>query len=114
MTGRSVLVFGFALSLAPCLSQAPADSTAAYDRVQQRREQAERLWRQKDPLGIEMLRQVLADLDTPLIRDLAQGNPYLLARGPNVHYDLAIAYALRGAADLAITELEDVIDSGGF
>jgi len=68
-------MFGFALSLAPGLSQTPADSTAAYDRVQQRREEAERLWRQKDPQGVEILRQVLADLDTPLIRDLAQGNP---------------------------------------
>src|SRR6266567_781346 len=111
MTRRSVLVFGFAWSIAPCLSQAPADSTAAYDRIQQRREEAERLWRQKDPQGIEKLRQVLADLDTPLIRDLAQGNPYLLARAPNVHYDLAIAYALRGDEDLAITELEEVLNS---
>jgi carboxyl-terminal processing protease len=95
------------------VGQVKTDSMAVYDEVQQRRTEAERLWRQKDDRGIGILKQLLQELETPLDRDLAQGNPYLFSRTANIHYDLAVAYATRGNLDAALSELEEVLASGG-
>src|SRR5438552_19169744 len=81
-----------------CYAQWPQPKTAmdAYDFVQHRRDEAETLWKRGNALGIEMLEEILAYLQQPLVSDLAAGNPYLGARRINIDLDLAEAYAIEG------------------
>ncbi len=73
----------------------PANSSQAYDFVQERREEAAKLWPARDPQGIVLLNDLLAYLDQPLVRDLGAGDRPLAARRLNVLLDLAQAYAVR-------------------
>jgi len=68
----------------------------AYNFVQERRGEAEKLWKRGDPKGLAVLKDTLAYLQQPLVLDLADGNPYLVARKVNIDLDFAGAYAIQG------------------
>jgi C-terminal processing protease CtpA/Prc len=77
----------------------------AYDLVQDRRDEAEKLWTKGDPRGVSILMDALAYLDQPLVRDLAAGNSYLAARRFNIYNDLGEAYAIQGKTREALDSL---------
>jgi C-terminal processing protease CtpA/Prc len=59
------------------------------------------------------LRQALAFLERPEVRDLAQGSPDLRSRHPNVWADLAVMATRRGDTLAALSALEKVYLTGG-
>src|SRR4051794_7979899 len=81
-----------------CHAQWPAPKSAmdAYEFVQGRRAEAEKLWSKGDAAGLSILEDALKYLDQPLVKDLAAGNVYLGARRSNIYLDYAEAYAIRG------------------
>jgi hypothetical protein len=87
----------------------PKNAMEAYDFVQDRRSEAEKLWEKKDPAGIDMLLATLPYLDAPLVRDLSAGNRYLAARRLNIELDLAQAYALRGDKAKSLDFLRKIV-----
>ena len=82
----------------------------AYDFVQARRSEAEKLWMQGDARGFAILKDALAYLEQPLVKDLAVGNRYLAARRSNIYYDFAEAYALQGKTREALEYLNKFAD----
>ncbi len=64
------------LTVASCYAQqwpSPKSATDAFDFVQGRRGEAEKLWTRKDARGFATLNDALAYLDQPLVKDLAAG-----------------------------------------
>jgi carboxyl-terminal processing protease len=92
--------------------QWPSPKTAieAYDFVQQRRTEAEKLWQNGDARGIDLLKNTLPYLEQPLVVDLAAGNRYLAARRANIYLDLAEAYAIQAKPDESLNYLEKVAE----
>ena len=88
----------FLLTATSCYGQWPSPKSAAeaYDFVQARREEAEKLWTKGDERGFAILNDALAYLDQPLVRDLAAGRPSLASRRSNIYMDLGEAYAMQG------------------
>jgi hypothetical protein len=86
------------LTLTSCFAQWPSPRSAmdAYDFVQARRSEAQKLWTQGDARGFAILNDALAYLEQPLVKDLAAGNRHLAARRSNIYYGFAAAYALQG------------------
>jgi len=82
----------------------------AYDFVQARRSEAEKLWMQGDARGFAILKDALAYLEQPLVKDLAVGNRYLAARRSNIYYDFAEAYAVQGKTREALEYLNKFAD----
>jgi hypothetical protein len=78
----------------------------AYDFVQARRNEAEKLWTAGDARGLAILNDALKYLDQPLVRDLAAGNVYLETRRSNVYLDFAEAYAIQGKTRELISNLQ--------
>src|SRR5580704_6781888 len=95
------------LASGSCFAQWPSPKTAmdAYDFVQGRRSEAEKLWTQGDARGYAILNDALAYLEQPLVKDLAAGNRYLAARRSNIYYDFAEAYAILGKKPEALEYL---------
>ena len=98
------------LTAVSCYGQWPAPKSAmdAYDFVQGRRNEAEKLWTQKDAQGLAILNDALAYLDQPLVKDLAAGNKYLAARRTNIYMDFAEAYAMQGKTREALDYLTKI------
>src|SRR6266550_3692354 len=92
--------------------QWPSPKTAieAYDFVQQRRTEAEKLWQNGDARGIDLLKNTLPYLEQPLVVDLAAGNRYLAARRANIYLDLAEAYAIQAKPDESLNYLAKVAE----
>jgi carboxyl-terminal processing protease len=108
---RSVFVMFFLSAFAGVsFAQWPMPQTAmqAYDFVQGRRAEAEKLWNAKDPAGIDLLLKTLPYLDQPLVKDLSAGNPYLATRRLNIYMDLAQAYVLQGKTTESLAYLRKV------
>ena len=95
------------LTVTSCYAQWPAPKSAmdAYEFVQARRSEAEKLWTQGDARGFAILNDALTYLEQPLVKDLAAGNRYLAARRSNIYYDFAEAYALQGKTREALEYL---------
>jgi carboxyl-terminal processing protease len=95
-----------------CYAQWPSPKSAmdAYEYVQSRRDEAEKLWTKGDARGFAILNDVLAYLDQPLVKDLGAGNRYLAARRSNIYLDFAEAYALQGKTAEAIANLKKFSD----
>jgi tetratricopeptide (TPR) repeat protein len=95
-----------------CFAQwpAPKSATDAYQFVQARRAEAEKLWEKGDTRGFSILNDALAYLDQPLVKDLAAGNRYLAARRSNIYFDFAQAYAMQGKTREAIEYLNRFTD----
>ncbi len=93
-----------------CYAQWPQPKTAmeAYDFVQHRRDEAEKLWKHGNSRGIEILNETLGYLQQPLVSDLASGNPDLEARRINIDLDLAEAYAIQGNDAESLKYLREV------
>jgi carboxyl-terminal processing protease len=83
----------------------PKSATDAYDFVQGRRGEAEKLWTKGDPSGVSILMDALAYLDQPLVRDLAAGNGDLTARRFFIYFELGEAYAIQGKTHQALEYL---------
>ncbi len=100
------------LLTASCCAQWPPPKSAldAYDFVENRRGEAEKLWTQGDARGLTILRDALAYLEQPLVKDLAAGNRYLAARRAYVHLDMAQAYAVQGKKQEALDNLKQFTD----
>ena len=86
----------------------PKSANDAYEYVNSRRDEAEKLWSQNDPKGLAILEDVLRYMDQPLLRDLANGNVYLAARRPNIQMDFAAAYAIAGDPGRSVAILRDL------
>jgi carboxyl-terminal processing protease len=86
------------LTTVTCYAQTPAAKSAmdAYEYVQARRAEAEKLWSKGDAAGLVILENALKYLDQPLVRDLAAGDFYLASRRSDVFSDYAEAYAIQG------------------
>jgi carboxyl-terminal processing protease len=102
---KSALLVLFSATLLSAQWPVPKTAMDAYDFVQARRSEAEKLWMQKDPAGIDLLLKTLPYLDQPLVRDLSDGNRYLAARRLNIYTDLAEAYVLQGRTADALVYL---------
>ena len=100
------------LTVPSCYAQWPSPKTAmdAYDFVQARRSEAEKLWTQGDARGFAILKDALAYLEQPLVKDLATGNRDLAARRSNIYYDFAEAYAVQGKTREALEYLNKFAD----
>jgi carboxyl-terminal processing protease len=100
------------LAAGSCSAQWPSPRSAmdAYDFVQGRRSEAEKLWTQSDARGFAILNDALAYLEQPLVKDLAAGNRYLAARRSNIYYDFAEAYALQGKTRESLEYLNKFAD----
>jgi len=100
------------LAAVVCQAQWPAPKSArdAYEFVQGRRMEAEKLWKQGDARAFAMLNDALAYLDQPLVKDLAAGNRYLAARRSNIYQDMAQAYARQGKKAEALDCLKKFSD----
>jgi carboxyl-terminal processing protease len=100
------------LTAVSCWAQWPAPKSAmdAYDYVQARRAEAEKLWGHDDARAVAILNAALAYLDQPLVKDLAAGNRYLAARRSNIYYDFAEAYAQQGNTAEALANLRKFAD----
>lgn len=85
---------------------APRSAMGAYEYVQQRRSEAERLWKEKDKAGVQLLLDTLQYLEQPLIKDLGAGNAYLRSSNVNLYLSLAEAHLLLGEADQSIAYLQ--------
>ena len=84
----------------------PSSASEAYDYAQDERQAAGKLWSVGDPQA--RLQVLLAYLDQPLVRDLAQGSRTLGARPLNIYLDLAAAHAQRNEPARAIEYLHKV------
>lgn len=98
------LAFGLLAAGAPL----PQSATEAYEHVQKHRKEAEALWSQGNPEGLQAVRRLLQFAEQPLVRDLAQSNVDLAAEVVNVRIDLAKAYAASGNPDKAIESLRQI------
>ena len=100
------------LTTVSCYGQCPSPKSAmdAYDFVQGRRAEAEKLWALGDARGLAILNEALAYLEQPLVKDLAAGNRYLAARRSNIYYDFAEAYAIQGKTREALDNLKKFAD----
>lgn len=100
------------LTTVSCYGQWPSPKSAmdAYDFVQGRRAEAEKLWALGDARGFAILNDALAYLEQPLVKDLAAGNRYLAARRSNIYYDFAEAYAIQGKTREALDNLKKFAD----
>src|SRR5438094_831065 len=100
------------LTVVSCYAQwpSPKSATDAYDFVQSRRAEAEKLWAAGDARGFAILNEALAYLEQPLVKDLAAGNRYLAARRSNIYYDFAEAYAIQGKTREALENLKKFAD----
>jgi C-terminal processing protease CtpA/Prc len=64
--------------------------------------------------GIAVLQETLTYLDSTLVSDLANGNPYLRGRWHDIYYDMAIAYAKLKDKKETLLYLERMADAGSF
>ncbi|HYY94300.1 MAG TPA: S41 family peptidase [Pyrinomonadaceae bacterium] len=110
----AVLCLGLTFLLCKSLyAQQPQTAQGANEYVRKQREEAEKLWRQKDAGGVGVLHRLLDYLYSPAVIELAEGNFYLRKSLSDIHYDLARAYGLKGDAAAALTELGQVVEEGG-
>jgi len=82
----------------------------AYEFVQGRRAEAEKLWSKGDAAGLSILEDALKYLDQPLVKDLASGNVFLTSRRANLFLDYAEAYAIQGKIAESLRNLNRFAD----
>lgn len=108
---RSSLLSLLLAAAAACAEwPAPKSAMDAYEYVQKRRAEAEKLRERRDGSGVAILLDALAYLDQRIVQDLAAGNRYLDARRANIYYDLGEDYALQGKKREAIDWLRKFAD----
>jgi carboxyl-terminal processing protease len=99
-------------------AQVPLRAMDAYQYAQDQRQEARQFWQpdtaSPDSIrrGIAVLEQTLTYLDSTLVRDLANGNPFLRGRRHDVHWDLANAYAQLKDTSQTIMNLERMLNAG--
>lgn len=108
VTLTTVLVFSIAVN-----TPAQLTARAAYDSVQRLRARSDSLTAAVAADADVPLREALAFLERPDVRDLAQGSPDLRSRQPNVWADLAVIATRRGDTLAALSALEKVYLTGG-
>lgn len=95
-------------------------SDAAYQKAQDARSQASDLYGKDNPTkaeveqGINILNKTIIYLDSPPIKELAQGNLYLNARKHDIYFDLVVANLLAHDNEGALNALEKMCDQGSY
>ncbi|MEO6630206.1 MAG: hypothetical protein ABIN13_00750, partial [Mucilaginibacter sp.] len=96
---KTTLLFALSVITFNSFSQPSLTSDSAYNRAQQARNDARKLWRKHNATNsdfdeaIKILNNAVVYLDSLPVRELAQGNLFLNARKQDVYADMVRAYA---------------------
>ena len=101
-------MFAMLLAATGCYAEWPSPKSAADAQqfVEGLQAEAQKYWTRGDGRGLELLKEVLAYLDQPLVKDLAAGNRLLSERRAYVYYESAEAYAIQGKKPEALDSLK--------
>ncbi|MEO6980915.1 MAG: S41 family peptidase, partial [Mucilaginibacter sp.] len=117
---KTTLLFALSVITFNSFSQPSLTSDSAYNRAQQARNDARKLWRKHNATNsdfdeaIKILNNAVVYLDSLPVRELAQGNLFLNARKQDVYADMVRAYATEKKYDRLLDALEKRCNEGAY